>query len=119
MADRQRNGSSKISSSSSSSGAGQPSRLQRRRPASLQISPASSSFWSAAIPLLSPLDTSPTAVDRKFEMSANQQQSQSHNQQRVGGGEAEKASVFKKWQHPAAPFCYEAAKLKPSFFVPV
>ncbi|CAI0383908.1 unnamed protein product [Linum tenue] len=112
MADRQRNGSSKISSSSSSSGTGQPSRLQRRRPASLQISPASSSFWSAAIPLLSPLDTSPTAVDRKFE-------SQIQNQQRGGGGEAEKAAVFKKWQHPAAPFCYEAAKLKPSFFVPV
>ncbi|CAI0559237.1 unnamed protein product [Linum tenue] len=113
MAGKQRNDNSKISSSCSSSG--ESSRLQRRRPACLKISPASSAFWSAAIPLLSPLDASPTAVDRKLEMSAHQNQSQR------GGGEAEKkaAIVFKKWQHPAAPFCYEPAKLMPSFFVPV
>ncbi|CAI0465216.1 unnamed protein product [Linum tenue] len=113
MADKLRNDNSKIFSSCSSSG--ESRRLQRRRPASLQISPASSTFWSTAIPLLSPLDASPTVVDRKSEMSAHQNQSQR------GGGEAEKkeAIVFKKWQHPAAPFCYKPTKLMSSFFVPV
>ncbi|CAN1180984.1 Uncharacterized protein At4g14450, chloroplastic [Linum perenne] len=116
MTDKQRNGSTKISTSSSSAAAvaGQSSRLQRRRPASLQINPASSSFWNAAIPLLSPLETSPTAIERKEQQ---QQQNQILNQQR--GGETDKPIVFKKWQHPAAPFCYEPEKLKPSFFVPV
>ncbi|CAN1123165.1 Uncharacterized protein At4g14450, chloroplastic [Linum perenne] len=71
----------------------------------------SSLFWNVAIPLLSPVETSPTSIERK------QQQNQILNQQR--GGEADKPIVFKKWQHPAAPFCYEPEKLKPSFFVHV
>ncbi|CAN0904489.1 Uncharacterized protein At4g14450, chloroplastic [Linum grandiflorum] len=111
MADKQKNASSKISSSSIT--AGQSSRLQRRKPASLQINPATSSFWNAAIPLLSPLETSPMAIDWK------EQQQQHQNQQR-DVREADKPIMFKKWQHPAAPFCYdyEPEKLKPSFFVP-
>ncbi|KAG5222875.1 Helicase protein with RING/U-box domain [Salix suchowensis] len=38
---------------------------------------------------------------------------------RIQVAEGEKPVVFKKWQHPAAPFCYESAPFKPSFFVPV
>ncbi|KAJ6981551.1 hypothetical protein NC653_024829 [Populus alba x Populus x berolinensis] len=83
----------------------QPSRLQRRRPASLQISPV-------AIPLLSPLITSPTAMDMK---SREDPQPPPRSQ----GSEGEKPVVFTKWQHPAAPLCYEPAKFKPSFSVPV
>ncbi|CAN1158187.1 hypothetical protein LINPERPRIM_LOCUS11711, partial [Linum perenne] len=60
-------------STSSSPAAGQSSRLQRRIPASLQINPASSYFWNAAIPLLSPLETSPTAIERKEQQLQNQQ----------------------------------------------
>ncbi|KAL3578062.1 hypothetical protein D5086_019566 [Populus alba] len=92
----------------------QPSRLQRRRPASLQISPAppSSSCWKVAIPLLSPLITSPTAMDMK---SREDPQPPPRSQ----GSEGEKPVVFTKWQHPAAPLCYEPAKFKPSFSVPV
>lgn len=89
----------------------QPSRLQRRRPASLQISPASS--WNVAIPLLSPLATSPTTTNNKdLTMRVESRQEQR-------SAEGDKPVVFKKWQHPAAPFCYESAPIKASFFVPV
>ncbi|KDP40297.1 hypothetical protein JCGZ_02295 [Jatropha curcas] len=91
----------------------QPSRLQRRKPAPLQINPPTSSRWNAAIPLLSPLLSSPAAMDLK---SREEPQSQPRNQ----GTEPEKAAtVFKKWQHPAAPFCYEPASFAPTFYVPV
>ncbi|KAB1219144.1 hypothetical protein CJ030_MR3G008385 [Morella rubra] len=91
----------------------QPSRLQRRAPASLQIS-APASNWNVAIPLLSPLASSPTSpklvTDRMGEMKAREESRQQ-------GAEHEKV-VFKKWQHPAAPFCYEPApRVRP--FVPV
>ncbi|CAN0887289.1 Uncharacterized protein At4g14450, chloroplastic [Linum grandiflorum] len=106
MADR--NGKSKISSS-----AQQQSRLQRRRPASLQITTPAP--WNAPIPLLSPLETSPTAI----ELSRSREDPNQKNQHR-GQADGNKAVVFKKWQHPAAPFCYEPPKFKPaSFFVPV
>ncbi|KAL7177711.1 hypothetical protein ACSBR2_030973 [Camellia fascicularis] len=77
----------------------QSSRLQRQAPASIQIRPAD---WKAAIPLLSPLITSPTSHDLTVEMkSCNNQQ------------EPAKPIVFKKWQHPAAPFSYEPAPFVP------
>ncbi|CAN1342401.1 Uncharacterized protein At4g14450, chloroplastic, partial [Linum perenne] len=98
-------GSTQISISSSPA-IGQSSRLQRRRPASLQINSASSSFWNAAIPLLSPLETSPTTIERKEQQQQNQQRDE----------EANKPIVFKKWKHPAAPFYYEPEKLKPSLY---
>ncbi|KAL9390006.1 hypothetical protein Peur_018611 [Populus x canadensis] len=107
-----------LRNSSSAAARSQPSRLQRRRPASLQISPASSSSssssscWKVAIPLLSPLITSPTAIDMK---SREDPQPPPRSQ----GTEGEKPVVFTKWQHPAAPLCYEPAKFKPSFSVPV
>lgn len=99
----------------------QPSRLQRRRPASLQINPTSSSHWNAAIPLLSPLISSPTAIDRTVEMKSKDEQlpPPQPQQQRNQSAEADKPPVFKKWQHPAAPFYYEPGPFAPSFFVPV
>ncbi|XP_044497947.1 uncharacterized protein At4g14450, chloroplastic-like [Mangifera indica] len=86
----------------------QPSRLQRRRPASLQISPASS--WNVAIPLLSPLASSPTSIDVAAEIKSR---TESRQEQRRDG----EKPVFKKWQHPAAPFCYETPPIKPFFSV--
>ncbi|OAY28065.1 uncharacterized protein At4g14450, chloroplastic [Manihot esculenta] len=109
MADISRN-----RTSASASSPAQPSRLQRRRPASLQINPPTSSCWNTAIPLLSPLVTSPIAIDQMAEM--NQQQPLQHRNQ---GTEPDKPTVFKKWQHPAAPFCCEPAPFGPKFFVPV
>ncbi|KAG7996813.1 hypothetical protein I3843_01G180200 [Carya illinoinensis] len=92
----------------------QPSRLQRRAPASLQISTPSST-WNVAIPLLSPLAASPTSpklvTDRTVDMRPREESRQLCS-------EPEKLVSFKKWQHPAAPFCYEPApRVRP--FVPV
>uniref|UniRef100_A0A2P2J2Q0 Uncharacterized protein n=1 Tax=Rhizophora mucronata TaxID=61149 RepID=A0A2P2J2Q0_RHIMU len=116
MADTARNGSRSIGAAvmqGPRQQQQQPSRLQRRRPASLQISPAyaGSSCWNVAIPLLSPLDASPTAGQMKLrreEIPPPPQRNQ----------EVEKPLVFKKWQHPAAPFCCESAPIAPSFFMP-
>ncbi|CDO99193.1 unnamed protein product [Coffea canephora] len=109
MADNNRKGRN------SSGNRSQPSRLQRRAPASIQINRVTD--WNVAIPLLSPLITSPTSpgsTDLTAEIKS-----------RSGGGveESEKkeklqpgvsaATSFKKWQHPAAPFCYEPAPLVP------
>ncbi|KAE8731538.1 Helicase protein with RING/U-box domain [Hibiscus syriacus] len=87
-----------------------PSRLQHRAPASLKINPVSS--WNIAIPLLSPLASSPPSID-PWEEPPRQEQKPRQNQKT----EPEKL-VFKMWQHPAAPFCCEPAPLVPSF-VPV
>ncbi|KAG5078266.1 hypothetical protein JHK82_056961 [Glycine max] len=82
----------------------QPSRLQRRAPSSLQINRAVE--WNVAIPLLSPLASSPTPIELKPPQEPPQR-------------EPEKVTLsFKKWQHPAAPFCYEPAPMVPPF-VPV
>ena len=63
-----------------------------------------------AIPLLSPLASSPPAVELKpREEGARQQEPRA---------EPEKL-VFKKWQHPAAPFCYEPASMVSRPFVNV
>ncbi|KAF5736764.1 hypothetical protein HS088_TW14G00917 [Tripterygium wilfordii] len=95
MADSQRNSSSRI----------QQSRLQRRRPATLQVNRAPE--WNVAIPLLSPLATSPKAVEIMTDLPR-----QKEPQQRM---EPEKPVAFKKWQHPAAPFFYEPPQLRQAF----
>ncbi|KAI4342685.1 hypothetical protein MLD38_027278 [Melastoma candidum] len=94
----------------------QPSRLQRRAPASLQISHPSASQWNVAIPFLSPLAPSPTSPDPR----GGEQGVKSREEARAAEGTNEKrkgttAVVFKKWQHPAAPFCFEPPPMKPSF----
>ncbi|XP_021899549.1 uncharacterized protein At4g14450, chloroplastic-like [Carica papaya] len=88
----------------------QPSRLQRRAPASLKISPAAA--WNVAIPLLSPLASSPSSEDRICRKTEAKPREESRQEQQ------HEKPVFKKWQHPAAPFCYEPVPLiRP--FVPV
>ncbi|KAE8731198.1 Helicase protein with RING/U-box domain [Hibiscus syriacus] len=79
-------------------------RLQYRAPASLKINPASS--WKIAIPLLSPLASSPPSIDRRQEPPREE-----HQPRQIQRTEPEKL-VFKMWQHPAAPLCCES-------FVPV
>ncbi|KAK9288278.1 hypothetical protein L1049_016729 [Liquidambar formosana] len=83
----------------------QSSRLQRRAPASIQVSPASD--WKVVIPLLSPLATSPE--DRPATVKSREEHHHHHQVTEV------EKPVFKKWQHPAAPFHYESAPLMPSF----
>ncbi|CAA7012872.1 unnamed protein product [Microthlaspi erraticum] len=85
----------------------QPSRLQKRPPA-LNITPAAENSWKAPIPLLSPLALSPESpVD----------QPPVENQTKAAA--VEKTPVFKTWQHPAAPFCYEPSSTFVPPFVPV
>ncbi|CAK9183891.1 unnamed protein product, partial [Ilex paraguariensis] len=80
-------------------------RLQRRAPASIQINRPSD--WNVAIPLLSPLVTSPSAPQSK-KLTAEIRRPDDNQSTEAA---KEKAVVFKKWQHPAAPFCYEPAPL--------
>ncbi|TKY53701.1 PH-1 protein [Spatholobus suberectus] len=82
----------------------QPSRLQSRAPSSLQINRAVD--WNVAIPLLSPLASSPPPPPPPQKEEPPQQRRQSAEPEKV---------VFKKWQHPAAPFCYEPASVVPPF----
>ncbi|KAL5068311.1 hypothetical protein RYX36_019198 [Vicia faba] len=96
MADPQRNRTNTLN---------QTSRLQKRAPSSLQINRPLD--WNVAIPLLSPLASSPPP--------------QPDPSQRHQGSTAEPEKdvvTFKNWQHPAAPFCYEPAPMVPPF-VPV
>ncbi|KNA23005.1 hypothetical protein SOVF_028650 [Spinacia oleracea] len=83
---------------SSSNRRRQSSRLQRRAPASIQVN--RSTEWNVAIPLLSPLASSPpaTQIDSGSQTISSSKSS-----------EQSKPVVFKKWQHPAAPFCYDSA----------
>uniref|UniRef100_A0A7C8YUM9 Uncharacterized protein n=1 Tax=Opuntia streptacantha TaxID=393608 RepID=A0A7C8YUM9_OPUST len=90
----------------------QPSRLQRRAPASIQIN--RSTDWNVAIPLLSPLASSPPSIinptaeiGSRLELPAPQTAS--------SRPEPPKPVVYKNWQHPAAPFCYEPS---PNSFAP-
>ncbi|XVF62920.1 hypothetical protein PTKIN_Ptkin09bG0047500 [Pterospermum kingtungense] len=92
----------------------QPSRLQRHAPASLQIKPVSS--WNVAIPLLSPLASSPPSIDRR--PAEKREEPPRQEQKRQSQATEPEKIVFKMWQHPAAPFCYESSPLVPSF-VPV
>ncbi|BAT96609.1 hypothetical protein LR48_Vigan02g010500 [Vigna angularis] len=73
----------------------QPSRLQSHAPSSLQIN--RSAQWNVAIPLLSPLASSPPPPPPPAQKDEPPQQQQRPPEK----------IVFKKWQHPAAPFCYE------------
>ncbi|ESQ47525.1 hypothetical protein EUTSA_v10021654mg [Eutrema salsugineum] len=93
--------------SSDSGNRRQPSRLQKRAPA-LKIVPAPANNWKTAIPLLSPLALSPESpVDEQPPVE---------NQTKTA---VEKTPVFKTWQHPAAPFCYEPSSTFVPPFVPV
>lgn len=85
----------------------QPNRLQRRAPASLQISPAAE--WKAAIPLLSPLIQSPTD-DPTVEVRSC---SNSGSETSAAAAAEKPGVVMKKWQHPAAPFGYEPTPFMP------
>ncbi|PWA46386.1 hypothetical protein CTI12_AA509200 [Artemisia annua] len=71
-------------------------RLQRRAPASIQVSPATT--WNVAIPLLSPLISSPEPHIVNTEKVAAPTENKTAP-----------APVYKMWQHPAAPFYYEPA----------
>uniref|UniRef100_A0A2N9IC21 Uncharacterized protein n=1 Tax=Fagus sylvatica TaxID=28930 RepID=A0A2N9IC21_FAGSY len=77
--------------------------LQRRAPDSLQISTPSPA-WNVAIPLLSPLAASPHPAG--YPKLGVDEPRQLQQPQIVT--EPEKVAV-KKWQHPAAPFCYGQA----------
>lgn len=91
----------------------QPSRLQRRAPSSLQVNRAVD--WNVAIPLLSPLASSPPP------QSEDTRPLQEPSKRHQGGTTVEQEKVvvsFKNWQHPAAPFYYEPAPMVPPF-VPV
>ncbi|XP_051129731.1 uncharacterized protein At4g14450, chloroplastic-like [Andrographis paniculata] len=85
----------------------QPSRLQRRAPAMIQINPVTE--WNVAIPLLSPLVQSPDNLRAEIEASANR------DKETVAAAEkpAAAAVVVKKWQHPAAPFGYDTTPFLP------
>ncbi|PIN10507.1 hypothetical protein CDL12_10952 [Handroanthus impetiginosus] len=82
----------------------QPSRLQRRAPASIQINPVTE--WNVAIPLLSPLVQSPNNLLPEIKSCSNS------DKESVAAAERP-AVVMKKWQHPAAPFCYGPAPSLP------
>ncbi|KAF8098692.1 hypothetical protein N665_0260s0002 [Sinapis alba] len=96
-------------SSSGSVNQRQPSRLQKRPPA-LNIVPAPANNWKTAIPLLSPLALSPDSPVYQPPVE---------NQTKVAAVAVEKTPVFKTWQHPAAPFCYEPSSTFVPPFVPV
>lgn len=72
-------------------------------------------FENVAIPLLSPLITSPTSPESDDLKAAINAFSNSVPKEEVKKEHTEKKPVmaFKKWQHPAAPFCYEPAPLVP------
>ncbi|XP_021752039.1 uncharacterized protein At4g14450, chloroplastic-like [Chenopodium quinoa] len=87
--------------STSSNRRRQSSRLQRRAPASIQVHRPTD--WNVAIPLLSPLASSPPSINRALEIESSASQTTSSRPDQT------KPVVFKKWQHPAAPFCYDSA----------
>lgn len=89
----------------------QSSRLQRKAPASMQISPVKE--WKAAIPLLSPLVQSPISNDNDV-MDETKSCCVNGKKEAAATTVAEKPVVVAKlWQHPAQPFGYEAAPILP------
>ncbi|KAM3308891.1 putative protein, chloroplastic [Capsicum chacoense] len=95
---------------SSSGDRRQPTRLQRRAPTSIKVDRVTD--WDIAIPLLSPLITSPTDSESDNLKAAINAFSGSVGEVRKEQPE-KPGMVFKKWQHPAAPFCYEPAPMVP------
>ncbi|KAJ0245578.1 Uncharacterized protein HA466_0180270 [Hirschfeldia incana] len=83
-------------------------KLQRRLP-SLKIETTSVTTWNVAIPLLSPLASSPKS---SFDQSAV---ALSQNQTKKSADEVKKTPVFKKWQHPASSFCYDQTTFVQTF----
>ncbi|VYS62663.1 unnamed protein product [Arabidopsis thaliana] len=96
-------------SSSAASNERQRSQLQRRAP-SLMIKPTSFSNWNVAIPLLSPLAPSLTSSFDQSHVPPPQNKTEIPVEEEV-----KKTPVFKKWQHPASPFCYEPTTFVPPF----
>ncbi|KAG7542945.1 hypothetical protein ISN45_Aa07g028850 [Arabidopsis thaliana x Arabidopsis arenosa] len=94
-------------SSSAAKNEMQHSQLQRRAP-SLIIKPTSTN-WNMAIPLLSPLAPSPRSSFKQSHVPPP------HNKTEKPMEEVKKTPVFKKWQHPASPFCYEPTTFVPPF----
>ncbi|XP_059302437.1 uncharacterized protein At4g14450, chloroplastic-like [Lycium ferocissimum] len=93
-------------SSSSLGDRQKPSRLQRLSPASIKVERVTD--WKVAIPLLSPLITSPTSPESDNLKAAINAFSSSVVKEDVRKDKTENAvMMFKNWQHPAAPFCYE------------
>ncbi|XP_019188651.1 PREDICTED: uncharacterized protein At4g14450, chloroplastic-like [Ipomoea nil] len=93
----------------------QPSELmQRRAQSSMQINCAAA-HWNVAIPLLSPLVSS--LESRNDLPAANNLYSNSSSSSNIKDELAKKEpekpppspAVFKRWQHPAMPFCHEQA----------
>ncbi|CAN8306291.1 unnamed protein product [Cochlearia groenlandica] len=83
----------------SGGGSKKSSRLQRRAPPPIKIINPSEAKWNVAIPLLSPTESPPSkplVVNKREE-------------QRWVKDKADMPPVFKKWQHPAAPFYYQPA----------
>ncbi|CAH8276705.1 unnamed protein product [Arabidopsis lyrata] len=94
-------------SSSAANNEMQHSQLQRRAP-SLIIKPTSTN-WNMAIPLLSPLAPSPRSSFNQSHVPPP------HNKTEKPVEEVKKTPIFKKWQHPASPFCYEQTTFVPPF----
>ncbi|KAL1200053.1 hypothetical protein V5N11_030279 [Cardamine amara subsp. amara] len=90
----------------------QRSRLQRRAP-SLMIKPESVSTWNMAIPLLSPLAPTPRSSFDQSYVPQPKNKTEKPVEEVI-----KKTPVFKKWQHPASPFCYEPVTFVPPF-IPV
>lgn len=70
-----------------------------------------------AIPLLSPLMTSPTSprsnnLTAEIKSKSGCVVEEQEKKEKLQTG-ASATTSFKKWQHPATPFCYEPAPLRP------
>ncbi|KVH91322.1 uncharacterized protein At4g14450, chloroplastic-like [Cynara cardunculus var. scolymus] len=85
----------------------QPSRLQRRAPALIQVTPVG--HWNVAIPLLSPLATSPDVKTNHVDNSKEECRRVVNSDNKIVSEPEKVPIVYKKWQHPAAPFYYETA----------
>ncbi|VFQ63357.1 unnamed protein product [Cuscuta campestris] len=89
----------------------QPGRLQRKAPASIQINRATD--WNVAIPLLSPLITSPVSSDltAAVELCSNSSREKEAEREAEKPSATATAAAVKEWNHPAAPFCFDPAPL--------
>ncbi|EOA18982.1 hypothetical protein CARUB_v10007627mg, partial [Capsella rubella] len=81
----------------------QRSQLQTRQGPSLVIKPVSLTNWNITIPLLSPVDTSPTSSFDQSHVPTPQNKTEKPEEDEA----IKKTPVFKKWKHPASPVSYE------------